>query len=231
MTDPAADPGPRLAAGRSSIVFDLGDGVVLRRSRHDQDCSGEAAVMVHAHAAGVPVPEVLRAEGRDLVMRRVEGPTMLDDLTRRPWRLRRHAATLAELGRRIHAVDAPADLHRAPMAGDRLLHLDLHPANVICSPDGPVVIDWENAAAGDPAFDLAVTWMLLAVAEADVSGGERVAVAALRQAFVRAWLARVGRAAAARGLRAAAEQRAVDPNTTPGEVERARALADRHGSG
>ena len=45
--------------------------------------------------------------------------------------------------------------------GDRLVHLDLHPLNVIMSPRGPVVIDWANAARGDPLLDVALTYVLL----------------------------------------------------------------------
>ena len=81
----------------------------------------------------------MRDEG--LVLELVDGPTMLADLGRRPWRLARHARTLAELHARLHKV---------PYEGERLLHLDLHPDNVLLSARGPVVIDWTNARAGDP---------------------------------------------------------------------------------
>ncbi|MGA3149699.1 MAG: phosphotransferase, partial [Acidimicrobiales bacterium] len=46
--------------------------------------------------------------------------------------------------------------------GHRLVHLDLHPLNIILAPTGPVVIDWPNAARGDANTDIAVTWVLLA---------------------------------------------------------------------
>jgi aminoglycoside phosphotransferase (APT) family kinase protein len=41
--------------------------------------------------------------------------------------------------------------------------LDLHPFNVLVDDDGEPtgVIDWANAAAGDPDFDRARTWSLL----------------------------------------------------------------------
>ena len=52
----------------------------------------------------------------------------------------------------------PADLGPP---GDRLLHLDLHPLNVLLGPSGPVVIDWPRAAAGDPAADVAATWVVV----------------------------------------------------------------------
>lgn len=41
-----------------------------------------------------------------------------------------------------------------------VVHLDLHPWNVICSPDGPVVVDWTGVGVSDPRFDLAWTMLL-----------------------------------------------------------------------
>src|SRR3954462_5501389 len=45
----------------------------------------------------------------------------------------------------------------------RLLHLDLHPFNVLVDEDGEPtgVIDWANAAGGDPELDRARTWSIL----------------------------------------------------------------------
>jgi aminoglycoside phosphotransferase (APT) family kinase protein len=49
--------------------------------------------------------------------------------------------------------------------GARLLHLDLHPFNLLVDEDGTVtgVIDWANARAGDPVLDRARTWSILAL--------------------------------------------------------------------
>lgn len=38
-----------------------------------------------------------------------------------------------------------------------LCHVDFHPDNVIITTDGPKIIDWCNAAAGDPCADAAIT--------------------------------------------------------------------------
>ena len=57
---------------------------------------------------------------------------------------------LADLHDRLHEIAGPDWLPGMPDGGDRLLHLDLHPLNVIMSPNGPVVIDWPNAAARRP---------------------------------------------------------------------------------
>jgi aminoglycoside phosphotransferase (APT) family kinase protein len=49
----------------------------------------------------------------------------------------------------------------------RILHLDLHPDNVMLTSRGPVLIDWRNAAEGPPDLDLAVTAVILAQVAVD----------------------------------------------------------------
>ena len=117
-----------LAEGRASEIFDLGDGRVLRRFKRGGDPAFEARVMEHARANGFPVPAVHEVRGDALVLELIEGPTMLAAID-----LERHPADLARLHERLHEI---------PFEGAALLHLDLHPDNVILSPAGPVVIDW-----------------------------------------------------------------------------------------
>src|SRR6516225_5170381 len=81
-TDP---PGPLLGAGRSADVYALGPGRVLRRYRVPIDVAAEARLMRYLAASGYPVPEVYDADGRDLVLERLDGTDMLKDLGRRPW--------------------------------------------------------------------------------------------------------------------------------------------------
>jgi hypothetical protein len=95
-------------------------------------------------------------------MERVEGPTMLADLELDPWRMRQHARLLASLHHRLHSIAAPAWLPAPLGEGSSLLHLDLHPDNVILARTGPVVIDWPNVARGRGAADAAHTWIVLA---------------------------------------------------------------------
>jgi aminoglycoside phosphotransferase (APT) family kinase protein len=45
--------------------------------------------------------------------------------------------------------------------GDRLLHGDFHPANVMLAADGPVIIDWSNATRGTPEADFARSDLML----------------------------------------------------------------------
>ncbi len=215
-------PGRLIASGRAADVLDLGDGTVLRRYRTDHDVGPEGRLMAWLASSGIPVPIVHATDGRDMVMDRVTGPTMLDDLQRKPWRLWRHTKTLAALQRSINEVAAPDWLTSdgSTPVGDVIVHGDLHPMNVILGPRGPVVIDFTNAGRGSAAFDAAMSYVLMSAFE--TSGlidriGQRLLVSAFRRAR--------GRSLVDRGLDDACRVRLADVHTTDGErirVERLR---------
>ena len=224
-----------LAKGRDADVFDLGDGTVLRRSRKGIDQRPEARVMDYVGEAGYPVPRVrsVSDDGADLVMDKVAGPTMVQALERRPWRARRIGAELAELHARLHEIPGPAWLREIGDAEDgdaRLLHFDLHPLNVVMSPDGPVVIDWTNAGRGRPSADLARAWALMAAAEAEVGWLLRPIVGRVRSSLVAGFLDGAGRDEAREGLPLAIGWTLRDPNISDGEKARMRALLESEGT-
>jgi aminoglycoside phosphotransferase (APT) family kinase protein len=220
--------GPKLAEGRDSEIFEHGSGRVLRVARDGRSLEHEARVMVYAREHGYPVPTVHDAGDGYLVMDRVDGPTMLAAASRRPYRLRTYGRMLARLHARLHEVPAPDWVPAAGVPGDRLLHRDLHPLNVLMTADGPVVIDWANAAAGDPAYDVADAWILFECAEAsDLPGLERALVAAGRKVFLSSFLRAVDVEAARRAIPAAVEHRLQDRNMSTAERDRMRAFAER----
>jgi aminoglycoside phosphotransferase (APT) family kinase protein len=144
---------PLLGAGREADVYALDDVRVLRRYRRGADASHEARVMRHVAAHGYPVPTVHDVAGPDLVMDRLTGPTMAHAML--SWQLPpdEGARILADLHRDLHALP--------PYEGtDPILHLDLHPENVLITPAGPVVIDWHNATTGPADYDIAVTALI-----------------------------------------------------------------------
>ena len=65
----------------------------------------------------------------------------LDLAVRRPHKLGYFARLLAELHHRLHEIPAPENLGQTLRRGDRVLHLDLQPANVVMTRRGPVVLD------------------------------------------------------------------------------------------
>ena len=108
-----------------------------------------------------------------------------------------------------------------------LLHLDLHPGNVMLTADGPVVIDWSNAAAGPGPADVAEAWLLLAAAGVPGSALDRAVAAVGRSLLVRAFLAATDRRAAARYLPDVLERRRRDPHMAPAELAAMARLVDR----
>ncbi|MGH8983121.1 MAG: phosphotransferase [Acidimicrobiia bacterium] len=206
-----------LAEGRDSQVFALDERRVLRRYREPRCLPREVAVMELARANAYPVPRVHDLTATDVVLDRVDGPTMAQDLTRRPWRMREHAHTLASLHHQLHDIVAPDWLHTPLGEGPVILHLDLHPLNVILGPAGPVVIDWTNAARGSGDADVALTWVLLTTG--DPGGGPlmQLLTHAGGRAFARMFLRRFVRSAVMAHLDAAASYRLADPNLLDSE--------------
>ena len=72
--------GPLLAAGREAGVYEIDERRVLRRYRRNADVTGEAGAMRHLAGLGLPVPVVHEATGRDMVLERLDGPTMAQAL-------------------------------------------------------------------------------------------------------------------------------------------------------
>ena len=179
--------------------------------------------MAYVRECGYPVPEVEVLSDTDMRLERIDGPTMLEDLARRPWRVLAHARTLASLHDALHAIDAPKWLETAE-PGSAVLHLDLHPANVLLGSRGPFVIDWANARRGPGALDVALAWVILATSDLQ-PGPSRPVVGALRGLFVRAFLSRFDPVVVGAALAAAAARRLADRNVNERERERVRRLA------
>ncbi|MGZ4691622.1 MAG: RIO1 family regulatory kinase/ATPase domain-containing protein [Acidimicrobiia bacterium] len=222
-------PGALIASGRDADIFELGDGLALRSARDGRSIEHEARVMQLVADHGYPVPSVhdVRAQGSEIVMDRVDGPLMADAITRRPWALARYASLLADLHDQLHEIAAPDWLRQWPDAGDRVVHLDLHPLNVLMSPSGPVVIDWANAARGEGLSDVGTTYALLTCPHMPGPRALQIAVQPLRVVLARRFTRRYRGAALDEHIATAAERKMLDPNMAPDEVEALRRLARR----
>lgn len=126
-----------------------------------------------------------------LVVSRVDGVDQLTELRRHPLSVFKAGRSLATAHLALHAcvgsddlpelhetlrsrIDEaspsplPADLRSGALRllddlprGVRLCHGDLHPGNLLSSWSAPVMIDWGDAARGDPLADVARTALLL----------------------------------------------------------------------
>jgi GNAT superfamily N-acetyltransferase len=212
-------PDARIAVGRTAEVYAWGDDAVLKLIRPgmpDGMADFEARVAAVVESADLPAPRLLErvtVDGRPgLVYERVVGPSMLEEVGRRPRSTASLARRFAELhvrtnaaagddlpdlrtrlGESIAASGLPDGLIAAALAlldplppGNAVLHGDLHPGNVIMSPTGPEIIDWMTVARGDPAADVARTLFLLR--DSIVPGASRLQLGALR--LIRPWFAR-----------------------------------------
>ncbi|MFD1719859.1 phosphotransferase [Georgenia deserti] len=228
MTGPV---GPLIASGRDAEIFELGDGLVLRRARDGRSLAEEAAVMAAARAGGVPVPAVHEVtDDGAVVLDKVTGPTLQTELLRRSWRTRAAAGVLHELHETVHRVASPAGLAPSGIPGTTLLHLDLHPMNVLMSPDGPVLIDWANARSGPPEADLANTWVILATSTVDAPWWMRAAVSTLRNRLVADYVADLDQAAVSALLPELVARRAGDRYVSDHERRRLEAWLRRTAS-
>ena len=198
-------------------MFALDEQRVLRRYRDGSEVSAEAPVMTYVASCGFPVPRIYEAGGTDLVMERFAAPTMLQALLSRSTRPEIAAALLLSLHRQLHGL--PPRLSSDPDA--RILHLDLHPGNVILSHGGPVVIDWRHSAEGPPDLDLAVSALTLAQAAA----GEADEMAALAGVVLTAFLRFAG-GGPLRMLDRAMAMRRSDPALTAEEAGRLPSAGD-----
>ncbi len=200
-----------LASGRDADVFAIDARRVLRRYRKGGDVAAEATIMRYVAGFGFPVPAVHQAHGPDLVLDRVDGPTMASALAAGKLGLGEAAGQLADLHRRLHEL--PPRLSRDPAA--RVLHMDLHPENVMLSAGGPVVIDWRNATEGQPDLDVALSAVILAQVAVDETHAWAVPARVLLTAFLR----RVG-GNPIRVLDQAVAIRKADPGLTAEEVDK-----------
>ena len=225
VTDALGDPGVLIGRGRAADVYALDADRVLRRYRTPYSCAAEADVMRYLRRAGYPVPAVLAVDGGDLVMERLYGRDMLADLASRPWRIARHARVLAALHDQLHQIAAPEGLPQPFGAAEGILHLDLHPGNVMLTPSGPVVIDWTNAAAGPAGADAAMAYLIMASGDLDaVPWWLRPAAAILRRVLLRRFRAAV-RDDPGPYLAQVARYRLADVNVRPAEAARLRRLS------
>ena len=199
--------------GEDTLLWrvETADGIyALRVMRAEQRPAAEreAAAMRAAAAAGIPVPTVHRTgtyqERPAMLLGWCPGRTLLAEIAERPWRVWALGRQLGRAHARLNHVPAPTDLPerwrawagdpalaaRLP-AGDRLLHLDFHPLNVMTDGRGvTAVIDWTNTSAGDPRADVARTLAILLVTPVDPSTPKAFAV--LRRILAAAYLAGYG---------------------------------------
>ena len=176
-----------IRGGKDSMVFKLvnDDNILALRiisSDRLHQFMREKKVMELARERGIPTPKVytVKAIGKfaAMVMDWVPGKTVLSALQEDPACASVLGFNFGRTQARINQITLPHEwrednwltpvleekeiLKAVSPSGDRLLHLDYHPLNVMT--DGVTivgVIDWMNAARGDYRFDFSRTYSIL----------------------------------------------------------------------
>jgi aminoglycoside phosphotransferase (APT) family kinase protein len=177
--------------------------------------------------APVPKPIALtEVEGRrGVVIERIEGTTLARCMQTHLFQLANYARLLARAQAKVHDLcipQFPSLIERArhnisasglldPELKDRLLakldtftegdqvcHGDFHPENILITPKGPVVIDWEGCMRGNPSADIAITRLWFRTAELfSGTGLKGRLICQYVRAFERIYLAEYNQVAAA----------------------------------
>ncbi len=127
-----------------------------------------------------------------IVMERIEGRDLFELIASKPWRVFSLSGLTARLQANMHNQAAPTELpptresYRRTVSssggpkefvdaalrslddlpdGDRLLHGDFHPGNIMLAADEPIIIDWSNVSRGSPEADFARSMMMLRLGE------------------------------------------------------------------
>ena len=189
-------PDDLIARGNTSDVWRWSPTTVVKVLRPEIPADWawlEADITRAVYEAGLPAPAtegVVEVEGRPgVVLERVDGASMWNQMKATPGRLPGLIEELVDLQVRIHAagpIDGLPDLvtrlhgkideaEQLPEtergeahdllatlpAGTALCHGDMHPANILMSARGWIVVDWFDAAVGYALADLARSSLLM----------------------------------------------------------------------
>jgi uncharacterized protein (TIGR02172 family) len=173
------------------------------------------------------VGDLIQVKGRyGLIYERIDGPSMEGLMFDEPHRLDEMARLFAHLQASLHSTVAaglPSQrnklLHHIELArrsvlnekgkrraldimatltdGNSVCHGDLYPGNVLISPHGATIIDWENASLGSPLADVARTLLAFDAAplyiETEPKYGPLLpAIARFRDLYLDAYLGETG---------------------------------------
>jgi len=189
---------PLIARGGQADIYDYGGGKVIRVPRRTQDYDRiryEYKIYLSLSGSNVAAPKVydlVEVDGApSIIMERILGTSMMDQIKKQPHLIRRKAVDLANMHLGLLRVSADVSITNAKdqakycigksgsltehtkqvlmdtmehlPAGNSLCHGDFHPGNILHRDGTDYIIDWSGATKGDAAYDVAHTYILLRV--------------------------------------------------------------------
>lgn len=187
-----------IARGGQADIYDYGNGKVIRVPRRPQDYDRiryEYMVYLSLSGSNVAAPrvyELVEVNGApSIIMERILGTSMMDQIKKRPQLIRRKAIDLANMHLGLLKIEAEVSMTNSKdqakycigqsrsltedtkqvlidslghlPAGNFLCHGDFHPGNILHRDGRDYIIDWSGATKGDIAYDIAHTYILLRV--------------------------------------------------------------------
>jgi tRNA A-37 threonylcarbamoyl transferase component Bud32 len=212
-----------IAVGRTAEIYPFEDGKVLKLffpTIPQPWIDKEVDTGRFIQDRQLPVPKVFERVNLDdregIVYERIEGPSLLSVLARKPWTVQRCGRLLANLHAQVHDVTAPLDLETqkewarggipetkklskdlqarvlylldSMPEGNQLCHGDFHPGNIIVTQRGPVIIDWMTASKGVGCGDVARASIILEAAKAPEGTPMRWLLEWIRKRFQETYL-------------------------------------------
>ena len=187
---------PLIARGGQADIYDFGNGKVIRVPRRPQDYDRiryEYKVYQSLAGSNVAAPkvyELVEVNGApSIIMERILGTSMMDQIKKQPQLIRRKAIDLANMHLGLLKVNAEVSMTNSKdqakycisksrsltedtkqllldslehlPGGNFLCHGDFHPGNILHRDGKDYVIDWSGATKGDVVYDVAHTYIQL----------------------------------------------------------------------
>jgi uncharacterized protein (TIGR02172 family) len=211
------------AIGRTAEIYSYGPKKVLKLFHPTIPQSWidrEIDIGRYIQEAQLPVPKVFESVNvnnrKGVVYERIDGPSLLNQLGRMPWKVWQYARVLANLHTQVHKIPAPLSLETqrewarggipdtdklskeikdsvlhlldSLPDGNQLCHGDFHPGNIIVTDHSPVIIDWMTASRGTAIGDVARTSVILEAAQAPEGTPMRWLLEWVRKSFLATYL-------------------------------------------
>lgn len=189
----------------------------------DKDIELEYENTKAVYKTGLPIPKIsesVEIDGRrGIIYEHIKGDSLLEVMTRKPWKITSLSKVLAEYQTKVHQHTvsglpsqrdylerhiqdtkgvsngikqlAIEQLNQLPQ-GNSLCHGDFHPQNILLTSQGPIIIDWESAKHGHPLADVVQSSIIFstAVLPPELPISKKVIVSSLRRILYTTYLKR-----------------------------------------
>lgn len=215
--------GELIGQGRTAEIFHWGEGKILKLFRRGMPpklvkYEYEKSSIINKKVNNTPKVYKLvdEDERKGIVFQQIDGKTMMEILSSKPWEVFKQAKLMAELHKSIqinvdfklprYKDNLTYDISRTTLLSEDiktnlswyiqglpddniLCHGDFHPDNIIITEDKPIIIDWMTASKGSSLADIARTSIIFKYADVPVKTYlQKKAINFIRKRFLAIYL-------------------------------------------